>query len=302
MRFKSGVARSRAAALLPWTSPTTFAVVLCALGAGLLVGCSADTNSTASGVRQGTGGISNTGGSTATGGTSNTGGSAATGGSDCVPDCSARECGSDGCDGRCGVCDSSEQCSAAGLCSCSPNTFQCNNGDCIPGSWECDNETDCTDGSDEHCTPDLPDLVIEGFSVNVFTRGAAANQFMICLNRNASGEDVDEGHYVAVANRGSSTASTYAIRFGLTTTDANRSYVSPTKLRLNTGTTHPPGIIKRWSGPLCGEVQDVAPGSYVLWFAVDLDAEIEESNEDNNRRAGSNAYTVEDPSATESDG
>jgi len=38
----------------------------------------------------------------------------------CVPDCTAKECGNDGCDGSCGVCDAGFDCSVDGLCTPEP--------------------------------------------------------------------------------------------------------------------------------------------------------------------------------------
>ena len=36
----------------------------------------------------------------------------------CVPNCTGKQCGTDGCDGSCGSCEGGESCSANGLCNC----------------------------------------------------------------------------------------------------------------------------------------------------------------------------------------
>lgn len=61
-----------------------------------------------------------TGTTTGTGGaaaTSSTGGSTT---SACQPDCAAKTCGDDGCDGSCGACDTGQTCTTDGICRCDP--------------------------------------------------------------------------------------------------------------------------------------------------------------------------------------
>ena len=64
----------------------------------------------------------------------------------CVPSCSGRECGDNGCGGTCGSCGLGEAC-YSGQCYCTG--FDCWDGSCIPDSWQCDNYYDCSYGEDE---------------------------------------------------------------------------------------------------------------------------------------------------------
>jgi hypothetical protein len=62
------------------------------------------------------------GGSSASGGSSSSGGDAGQGGASCIPECDARECGDNGCQGLCGECAS--------------DTESCNKvGECCPTTW-----------------------------------------------------------------------------------------------------------------------------------------------------------------------
>ena len=45
----------------------------------------------------------------------------------CDPDCSAKECGDDGCGGDCGTCDANSVCTSEGVCECVPD---CSNVTC----------------------------------------------------------------------------------------------------------------------------------------------------------------------------
>jgi hypothetical protein len=74
------------------------------------------------------GGNSNTGGGGASaGGNSNSGAGGGAGaanqggGGNCTPDCGTKMCGSDGCDGNCGVCGPEDVCSSAGQCIAAPS-------------------------------------------------------------------------------------------------------------------------------------------------------------------------------------
>ena len=58
----------------------------------------------------------NSGNTGDTGDTGNSGNSGDTGDSTCEPDCAGRECGSDGCGGSCGTCNSGYDCTASGQC------------------------------------------------------------------------------------------------------------------------------------------------------------------------------------------
>lgn len=51
----------------------------------------------------------------------------------CIPDCTGRICGSDGCDGMCGTCPDSQSCDALGQCysdACTPNATVCSGQEC----------------------------------------------------------------------------------------------------------------------------------------------------------------------------
>jgi formylglycine-generating enzyme required for sulfatase activity len=76
----------------------------------------------------------------------------------CTADCSGRECGSDDCDGTCGICPWTEDCSPAGIC----QPFPCKSSKDCPGKMvceedlgrcvECQGDEDCQDG--ETCGAD----------------------------------------------------------------------------------------------------------------------------------------------------
>ncbi|HNW83604.1 MAG TPA: hypothetical protein PKG52_12020 [bacterium] len=51
-----------------------------------------------------------------TGNTGDTGNTGNTGNTTCEPDCSGKECGSDGCDGTCGTCDNGYDCTVSAQC------------------------------------------------------------------------------------------------------------------------------------------------------------------------------------------
>lgn len=44
---------------------------------------------------------------------------------ECVPRCSGKQCGSNGCGGVCGICSASATCSSAGICACTSNLIAC---------------------------------------------------------------------------------------------------------------------------------------------------------------------------------
>jgi hypothetical protein len=96
----------------------------------------------------------------------------------CDPDCDGKECGSDGCDGTCGMCDDSNPCSDdicldAGLCSYVPTNEgvlcvgdglcvgKCNNGQCVESAVETCNgqDDDCDNLIDED-----PNLCQQGWT------------------------------------------------------------------------------------------------------------------------------------------
>lgn len=67
---------------------------------------------------------------------------------ECVPNCSGKECGSDGCDGTCGSCssDDCETCSNGSCVTTCQATYQCNgSGQCLKVNDGCTPDTDCDD-------------------------------------------------------------------------------------------------------------------------------------------------------------
>lgn len=81
----------------------------------------------------------------------------------CQPQCSGRECGSNGCSGSCGTCPANNTCTAAGQCQCqrSCDGTSCGaNSDGCGGVCACANGQDCISGrctkvptTYESCTP-----------------------------------------------------------------------------------------------------------------------------------------------------
>ena len=114
----------------------------------------------------------------------------------CIPDCAGKECGSDGCDGSCGVCGLNEQCTPGGKClgpDCLPGETLCD-GDVLlvcgmGGKWHpepCPPGTTCEDGQcTTVCTPSCagkdcgPDGC--GDSCGTCPTGASCNQGGICV-------------------------------------------------------------------------------------------------------------------------
>jgi hypothetical protein len=70
---------------------------------------------------------------------------------ECVPDCSGRECGGDGCGGVCGSCPPSEACSWSGTCGCIPDCSgrQCGDDGCGGSCGACPGE--CLNGATQEC-------------------------------------------------------------------------------------------------------------------------------------------------------
>jgi len=66
----------------------------------------------------------------------------------CTPNCSGRECGSDGCGGSCGSCSGSETCNSSGRCE---STVSCGNGRCDSGETCATCPADC--GAGDGCLP-----------------------------------------------------------------------------------------------------------------------------------------------------
>jgi len=79
-------------------------------------GRSGSGGATGNGGRSGSGGTTGSGGVTGAGGTTATGGATGTGGATCTPYCINKTCGSDGCNGTCGGCPTTQLCSANGTC------------------------------------------------------------------------------------------------------------------------------------------------------------------------------------------
>lgn len=77
----------------------------------------------------------------------------------CIPDCSGRKCGDDGCSGSCGDCDSNEDCVDGTCVPCTPDCSdrECGDNGCGGSCGDCDPNEDCVDGT---CV---------GSSVDVFT-------------------------------------------------------------------------------------------------------------------------------------
>lgn len=67
----------------------------------------------------------------------------------CTPDCAGKECGSDGCGGKCGLCEGTDQCEAGVCVACQPD---CSDQDCGPdgcaGSCgDCQEGAQCQEGA-----------------------------------------------------------------------------------------------------------------------------------------------------------
>ncbi|MBM4370776.1 MAG: hypothetical protein FJ098_03935 [Deltaproteobacteria bacterium] len=73
----------------------------------------------------------------------------------CTPDCTGRDCGSDGCDGTCGVCDPDQEC-VEGLCSCVPDCagWVCGADGCGGSCGDCAAGEVCEGGACVPCQPD----------------------------------------------------------------------------------------------------------------------------------------------------
>jgi hypothetical protein len=72
----------------------------------------------------------------------------------CVPDCTDKECDSDGCWGNCGECEAWEECNA-GKCNCVTDSVLCN-GTCCPVGQVCADDTCClADCEGKSCGDDL---------------------------------------------------------------------------------------------------------------------------------------------------
>jgi hypothetical protein len=87
----------------------------------------------------------------------------------CVPNCTGRQCGPDGCGGSCGTCPAGQPCSEDGRCPCTPQS--CPNGccdedgNCQPGNTlqscgtggeacePCNDQRICQDGQCVNCSP-----------------------------------------------------------------------------------------------------------------------------------------------------
>ena len=115
---------------------------------------------------------------------------------DCVPNCAGKECGSDGCDGSCGICNPGEECTPGGKClgpDCMPGETICDGNvllTCGPGGkWHpepCPPGTTCEDGqctiacipncAGKDCGPDGC-----GDSCGTCPIGASCNQGGICV-------------------------------------------------------------------------------------------------------------------------
>jgi len=73
----------------------------------------------------------------------------------CAPNCSGKECGSDGCGGNCGTCTGTDTCSSAGQCVHTPST--------PPSAWHCAASWwDSLDGCDCNCGAYDPDCTASG--------------------------------------------------------------------------------------------------------------------------------------------
>ncbi len=67
----------------------------------------------------------------------------------CVPDCSGRTCGQDGCGGVCGTCSKNEICDESGQCVCQPDCTGLNCGPdpvCGQSCGNCGDDQECTQG------------------------------------------------------------------------------------------------------------------------------------------------------------
>jgi hypothetical protein len=76
---------------------------------------------------------------------------AETAGGGCIPDCSSKVCGSDGCGGTCGTCPINSECTPAGTCgppTCTPDCAgkQCGDNGCGGTCGTCPNGGQCTAG------------------------------------------------------------------------------------------------------------------------------------------------------------
>ncbi|MDD3647592.1 MAG: hypothetical protein PHS44_03795 [Candidatus Dojkabacteria bacterium] len=73
----------------------------------------------------------------------------------CVPSCTGKECGSDGCGGSCGTCTGEETCLPSGTCqkSCTPDCEgkECGNDGCGGSCGTCDTNESCS--TDSKCKP-----------------------------------------------------------------------------------------------------------------------------------------------------
>jgi hypothetical protein len=74
---------------------------------------------------------------------------------ECVPDCSGKECGDDGCGGSCGTCDPNEICNA-GVCECVPDCSgkECGDDGCGGSCGTCNDANVCTDDTCDSYTCD----------------------------------------------------------------------------------------------------------------------------------------------------
>ena len=77
----------------------------------------------------------------------------------CIPDCTERECGPDGCGGTCGQCAEGALCLADGTCLCMPDCKgkECGNDGCDGNCGECPEFHMCDDTAKCVCIPDCGD-------------------------------------------------------------------------------------------------------------------------------------------------
>lgn len=73
----------------------------------------------------------------------------------CTPVCAGRECGSDGCDGLCGTCDGEEECTAERTCECVPSCDgrECGADGCGGICGTCEDEEECSRDGECECVP-----------------------------------------------------------------------------------------------------------------------------------------------------
>jgi len=135
-----------------------------------------------------------------------------------------------------------------------------------------------------------PDLGNVRFSAHYWRPSVSSDgRLHVCLNRRPSGASEDFGDYVRATNEGESGTGSYHTALGVYRPSTDRIYFC----RLTSDGTRS-GHTSTWDGPYCCDLdRDLVPaGEYKLYVRADIDDEVEETDETNNRAYGSSTFTV----------